>query len=265
VRHALPICTAVVLAFAILAKVWAEVSGRAAIDAVPAWRYLAAAHILFESVLLAWIVGGWWQPWLRRCCAVVFAVFAAVAAQRWYAGEVSCGCFGAIQVPPAATVALDAVLCLAWLRRTSEAGRPRLGLALAALGLCLAGAVLAPWSLPSRDLASTAPDPALLHGHWIVVAYRTDCSHCRRDFPAWLAEARRQTRRRPLFGPAAPAPRWAFARVGAREQTDDLWPGEGSGEGFLRIDWPKLDVTTTPLGIELRDGLVFGTTVRPWR
>lgn len=266
--RALSVCTAAVLAFAIGAKAWEQLSGRMAIDAVPAWHLLPAAHILFESALLAWIAGGWLQPWLSRCCVLVFAAFAIVATQRWAAGESSCGCFGAITVHPAVTVALDIVLCLAWLRQAGRASaplpsRPRLGLAAGLCGLCLAGGVLAPWSAPSGDLAASAPDPELLSGHWIVVAYRTDCSHCRRDFPTWLAEARRVSRRRPLFGPAAPAPRWAFARIGAFDQSDDLWPEDGSTAGLLRVDWPQLDVTTTPVGLELRDGRLVGTSIRP--
>ena len=262
----LPVSTASLLAFAVVTKTWEAFSNQTAIDATLTGAILAAAQILCESLLLAWIIGGWHATWLRRCCCSVFAVFAGVAGWRWFGGETSCGCFGAIHVPPAITCLLDLTLSLVWSRSVDGPGatrfRNRSGLVVAVVCAGIAVLIAVPWRTSPADVAATAPDPELRQGHWIVVAYRTDCSHCRRDFPTWLGEARRAVQRRPGRGQAAT--RWAFARLDPG-RPDDLWPVDGLGDDVLNVDWPQLVVGTTPMALELRDGRLVSLSIKPWR
>src|SRR5665213_1714021 len=68
--------------------------------------------IVSEIFIAVWLFSGHAPTWARRATMLLLAVFLCTAAWRWYAGEADCGCFGAVAIHPAWTMALGAVLLL---------------------------------------------------------------------------------------------------------------------------------------------------------
>lgn len=184
---------------------------------------LSAAAVQVELAFAALLIFGCWPKQTLGAVAALFALFGAFSAYRGLAGYESCGCFGAFQVNPWITAALDAgLLCLAawgaW--RLPRGARQELqpfllaGGAYAVLGFSAAtvmalgaGASHADAALFEGDgtiildpdswvgkpfpLASYL-DPAipLQEGRWTILIHHHDCPHCQEAAPQYerLAE-----------------------------------------------------------------------------
>ncbi|HZL28956.1 MAG TPA: MauE/DoxX family redox-associated membrane protein [Acidobacteriaceae bacterium] len=68
--------------------------------------------IVSEVFIAVWLFSGHAPTWARRATMLLLTVFLCTAAWRWHAGDADCGCFGAVAIHPAWTMALDAVLLL---------------------------------------------------------------------------------------------------------------------------------------------------------
>jgi len=70
----------------------------------------------FELLLVSWLMSGWQQRAASITAMLFFLVLCCVAAIKWWSGELSCGCFGPVKVPPWVTTLLDAgvVAGLVW-------------------------------------------------------------------------------------------------------------------------------------------------------
>jgi hypothetical protein len=77
-------------------------------------RWLQLLWVELELGLGVWLLSGYRQRTARWAALVCFAMFAAVNAYQVWRGAPSCGCFGALYIPPLASLALDGC-CLAGL------------------------------------------------------------------------------------------------------------------------------------------------------
>jgi hypothetical protein len=90
-------------------------------------RKLAEALLIVGAELgvAVWLLSGIAEVWSRRAAMLLLMVFMVVAAQRLLAGNNDCGCFGAVRVPPALTLAFDStsLAALFWLGRAKTGVR----------------------------------------------------------------------------------------------------------------------------------------------
>ncbi len=167
------------------------------------------------------LVSGLWTRLAWAAALATFLFFSAISLHKALRGEVSCGCFGAIQVNPWHTFTLDVfiVLLLALFRpkwkEIRPVARPRLRLAAALVVLLGAGvpaalamAAYIPASLspegeikgdtrfvvlePERWIGNNFPllkqidvGPRLAQGQWTVVLFHHDCPACRKALPQY--------------------------------------------------------------------------------
>jgi hypothetical protein len=199
----------------------APVTGRSVLES----RGFLVALVEVEFLLGVWLLSGLFRRaawWAALAC---FSAFAPVALFKALSGERDCGCFGAVEVNPWLTAALDAAAVaalLAFRPRPTPDRRPG-GQALhAAAAAALAAAVAVPSSIAMARSAPAAvsaggdllgnsryvvlepetwvggPFPLLKHidckdnlstGNWLVVLYRHDCSHCVESIPGYEEKA----------------------------------------------------------------------------
>jgi len=86
--------------------------------------WLSAGEIVFEWMLAAWLISGRRSGLSRFAALVSFGAFAGISTGRWLAHASSCGCFGAVPIPPAATVGVD-LLAIMGLLSIGVVGKPR--------------------------------------------------------------------------------------------------------------------------------------------
>jgi len=97
----------------------------AADEPVFANRELAALGVVAEFALGLWLLSGLFPRAARLSAVCTFTVFFVVSLERSWAGETSCGCFGAVSVPPWTTAGIDVLLiALIILRRQPLPLRP---------------------------------------------------------------------------------------------------------------------------------------------
>lgn len=173
--------------------------------AAPWWTI---AVVVFESLLAAWLLGGW-RP--KACCTlamVTFSVFAAAGLLAALRGQERCDCFGQVQMPIAIMVPLNLAVAGALAASISACGTAAAESPPLAGGLSRAAAVLgavplvaaasaAAWSLVlnsrqgsitlTPELVSERPAVFLAHvqngselarGRWVLLVYRSDCGRC---------------------------------------------------------------------------------------
>jgi hypothetical protein len=70
--------------------------------------------VALEVVLAAWCGSGWQRRGAALVSCLLFLAFSGYTALQWWSGAASCGCFGSLAVPPAATFTLDVLMAL-WL------------------------------------------------------------------------------------------------------------------------------------------------------
>jgi hypothetical protein len=164
------------------------------------------------------LLSGLWKRLAWTTALATFLFFAAVSLHKALRGEVSCGCFGTVQVNPWQTFALDVVVVtlLALFRPENlPVTRPRLRLAVvlavlvgAGVPAALAMADYSPARLsPTGEIRGDArfvvlePEhwvgqnfpllkqidvgPRLAQGQWTVVLFHHDCPACRKALPEY--------------------------------------------------------------------------------
>lgn len=193
------------------------------------WWVLAIAALI-ELIAGAILLSGLWPKpsWLLGL--LLFAVFGCVALYKTFNNSASCGCFGDVHVPPQYMAAFDlcAVVALLFTRRGAllmakrmryEESARRAKLAFLIMSLST-GIVVTIYAMSfTRDASidesgfisssgTVVLDPAnwvgrrfalsnhidigkqLDSGQWLLVLYRSDCSHCREVVPRYAARAR---------------------------------------------------------------------------
>lgn len=183
--------------------------------ASPALRYLVPLQIAAEAGLgLLALSGVWWRQ-LRWLALVFFSAFALYSFHLATSGAATCGCFGALNVHPWWTFAIDAAVVaglaasIAWgTNAVPIVARPRQAIALAMLcGVALGGTVFAAAlraagssSLAAGDglvvlepeawIGQRLPiaefiDADLSQGEWTVLLHRHDCPDCQEATPQY--------------------------------------------------------------------------------
>ena len=202
-------------------------SGQATIGPWAAPRWLAAGLAFWEAGLGLALCLGIASRTARLAGAVTYGGFALLA--TWWAstGTASCGCFGAVAMPPLIMAPLDALLAGALIVMARSQGQGSGGARAAAGGrrLALAGGIavlVAAWGATGPPAvrvgahlpAALALPAACTQGTWVLCFYRSTCARCRHDLPLWLAQAR--------FDAALLHPRtWAFIAVDGGDGGDD--------------------------------------------
>lgn len=152
---------AMLLLTAALLKAWPMATGQAIDTQVASLGKLIL--IQGEILLALWLISGINAAWAFRAAMVFFAGAALVNLRSIWLGEVSCGCFGIVEVPPRLTLSLNVVLLtlLALTRPLAELNsnrssthRVRLGGRLASI--CLSVVVLSAAGTFARDYRRTA-------------------------------------------------------------------------------------------------------------
>ncbi len=185
-------------------------------------RWFLIGVVEFELLLGLCLVCGVFRDAVWFVTLGCFSVFGCVALYKALSGEVSCGCFGSVQVHPWYTFSLDSVAVVTllrwrpevrqfsgWIRETGPSWRLATVLTVWLL-VGLPGA----WSMTSFEAASVNAEgdflgdgqivvlepetwvgkrfPLLGHvdigdsladGQWIVLLYHHDCPHCQDVLP----------------------------------------------------------------------------------
>ena len=207
-----------------------------ATEPVPETSLLTSRWFLIIWVETEIVLGLWFLTGLARRAAwgaalACFSVFSLVTLYKALSGDVSCGCFGRVEVSPWYTFVLDvaAVGALVLFRpdtRTpvrATTSRARFGVAAAAgfvvvIGAGLAAILYSPSTLSDdgqivgeKRVVLLKPEtwvgrawPLLGHidigkqlakGKWTVVLYHHDCPHCEERVPQFEREARKRAGR----------------------------------------------------------------------
>lgn len=207
------ILVAAVLLVAATLKIYQLSTGLVRGSGLLANRWVSLAEADFEIVLALWLLSGCYRRLVWLVTLACFVTFSGITASKHFAGAASCGCFGAVQVPPLATLLLDVslVLMLLFLRpRPRPAGEShrrglRAGVVVAAIAVIATAIPVIRYS-PSRlgrdgNLIGTdrtvllepeewvgQPLPIAKHidiadelsrGDWTVVLVHTGCEECR--------------------------------------------------------------------------------------
>lgn len=170
-------------------------------------RWLQYVLVEYEVLLAAWLLSGFAQAACRKVALATFAGFGCYALYLAVTGAVSCGCFGAAEMNPWWTFALDCVVFLLvwrWMPTTSVSRVTRLAGVVAlpiAVGIALAIIVAAQPRAAIADGITTSGSTVLLepekwvgkpfplfayidigerlrHGSWELLIYRHDCAKC---------------------------------------------------------------------------------------
>jgi hypothetical protein len=185
------------------------------------YRWSLALLVEGELCLGLLLLSGLWKRLAWATALATFLFFAVVSLHKSLRGEASCGCFGAVQVNPWHTFALDVgvVALLALFRpgrpEIQPIARPRLRLA-AALAVLVGAGVPAALAMASYSPARLSPDGEirgdarfvvleperwvgknfpllkqidvglrLAQGQWTVVLFHHDCPACRQALPQY--------------------------------------------------------------------------------
>ena len=215
-------------------------------------------------------------------CVGVFALFAGYATWLLAGGADSCGCFGAADVPPAATLVVDllALIALAFCRPAAAGGPAFNGAAAWQVGVPLwvmaavgPPAAVAMTSFQAGSLTEAygavvlepdtwtgQPLPILEHvdiptaldeGRWTLVLYRNACGGCTEEVP-------RHERQADEWAAAGRDERVALVSVPPHAAAADDLPSGASAAVVGRLDDRRDWFVRTPTVVRLVDGVVVG-------
>lgn len=252
-------------------------------------RWFLVFSVEFELLLGLCLISGLFvrTVWLTTLSS--FALFSCISLYKALSGEVSCGCFGSVQVNPWYTLCLDLAVVGALMRYRpalwgKEAGidtRPA-SYYRVVFGMWLVVAVSAGWGM-SRFEATTVSDDGMFLGDgeivvlepetwtgnrfplfahidrgeqlarksWLVVLYHHDCPQCREVLPSYeLLAAAEANEGQPSV---------------ALVEVPPFGPREGGDSSTSPVHRARLQDTKdwfvqTPTEIQLTDGIV--TAVR---
>ena len=242
-------------------------------------RPWAAMLVEGELLLALWLLVGGHARLAWAVCVGLFASFAGYTLWRLVAGAGSCGCFGAVGVPPAAALSLD-LLVLAALAccRPAESAPTALWRTALPVGLLVLVGTPAAFAMtayrPAVAEGGAVPDAAVVllepdsgigqpfpltgrvdvaadlgTGHWTVVLYRHDCAECIEQIP----KHERHADRLDTGGSGA---RVALIAVPPHVAAADDLPSGTSAAVLGRLaDGPRWFVRT-PAVLTLHDGTV---------
>ena len=100
----------VLLLFAVGTKVWQLATVPELGDGLLHARWFNIFVVEFELAFVIWLIFGMFPELTRLATIGLFTVFAGTSLYKALSGESSCGCFGAVQVNPWWTFALDVIL-----------------------------------------------------------------------------------------------------------------------------------------------------------
>lgn len=75
-----------------------------------AWQSVMNLVVAVEVVLGLWLLRGFWSARINRFTIALFSTFAVITTGKAVLGHASCGCFGAVAVPPVYTAVFDVLV-----------------------------------------------------------------------------------------------------------------------------------------------------------
>jgi len=251
------------------------------------YRVLAIG-VEFEIVLGLWLLSGARTRLSWMAAAAAFAGFSIVSLYKGISGEVSCGCFGSVEISPWYTLIMDSGLlgALVWFRPKSGQSTPpprfrkvRIATAAVVAGTaCLTvGATMAAYS-PARlsddgvivgddrfvvlepDRWVGKPLPLLGHidagdrlgrGTWTIILYHHDCPHCRKALPEIRKLAKELS-----AAAGGGAGRFALVEMPPYAPKDSEAVVSGSNGLSAKLSSERDWFAVTPTLISLKDGRV---------
>jgi hypothetical protein len=248
-------------------------------DLEPSGR-LAVIASVGEVIAGAALISGVRGYWVRRGCLALFFVFTIFAIGKAFRGASSCGCFGALRVPPWATACFDltsaGVLVLAPVGLTTF---PRQRVAiftamsclLLSLGLWLNLRAARATALAVEDSSGGVGSLSVLqpkswigqpftlarhielgdqlnHGRWILLLVHHDCDHCLAAIPRYLAMAGHAR--------AVTAAQLAIVEMPPYGEQPLIATSQSSQVLLGRLDAQRDWFAVMPLAILLEDGIV---------
>ncbi len=231
-------------------------------------RAIALVIGILEILMAAWLLSNWISHFSRVISIVIFTAFCMNAFGKYLAGEISCGCFGSIEVPPLLTAALDLAVIgtlYSW-QPDKSARRPSLML-VALTSLFVMIAAMAALNFSSRSLTDLGDvvgegevvvvdtehwvgkrlplirfihgKRKFLQGKWLLVLYHADCPVCQRLIDAAIQG--------PLKMPIAFVEVPPFQSPNRSDRSDLIWRKLSDGHQWF---------VTAPEILELDDGVV---------
>jgi hypothetical protein len=245
-----------------------ELIGNPALGTLYGSKWLEAGLVEYEVLLASWLLTGVAQHWCRWTMLATFFGFGCYATYVGVLGDVSCGCFGPVQVNPWWTLGLDCIALIFLWRWTPAATKLHFAFLAAALAiavvfsLAVVGSLLVQPKLAFSEgflvedsIVFLQPEQwvgnkflladyvdrgeKLMKGTWTVLLYHHDCPKCQEVLHRYDEMALFQTNHVMLI---------EVPPFGERALFD------GADIGHLRddIDW----FVTTPIEISLLDGRV---------
>jgi hypothetical protein len=236
-----------------------------------AWSWSSEWLIVaVEGILSLWLLAGYRWGLLRMVLAAWFAALAGASTVKIFRGEVSCGCFGQVQVSPWITLGIDVAALVALGLATSGSFRAlrRAGLIAAQLAIAaLLGSVAFSFRASAEPAGLVTLEPAdwigkpwplmkyvdqrdvISRGKWVVLLYTPQCRNCMAAIEEYDALAT-------TWQANHLAARVALIDVTASSSNDDTaefsaLPG--------KLDAPPGWLIHTPTIVLLRDGTVMST------
>jgi hypothetical protein len=239
---------------------------------MPVSAWLLSALVGIELTLAWWLCVLRAHRWILSAAALLFAVFAAWTGYQAVHGELSCGCFGPMPIPPVVMLVVDTVVAAGlWTcvrTSTTDGVRPWHWTGMVIILVGVACAVM--WGRPPfPDQRGEAPinsvpapgwryrvgmsvgvaDPRLSRGTWRVICYRYACPHCQAHLATWAYAAREA---------AAAGEQWAFLWLDDPSISTDLLSDRMAG---TLPRWQRtMPMMRTPALLTVADGVVTAVT-----
>lgn len=259
-------------------------------DSLLSSRWMVGVVIGWEAVLGIALGRGVFAAGTHVAAMLWFTVLFGVSLFRWLAGDVSCGCFGSVEVPPLWTTVFNAAAVLLLARtlplakRCETLGRHQAVQAFATLAMLsvLTAVWLASYKGPTTTLASAEDeigsttnvslqpetwlgkklpilkfidgDLPLKSGNWIIVLHSHGCPSCRKETPRWELFAR-------VLAKERETPRVAFVEVPPFGSLSETILASLSGAvAYSRLDPLYQWSTPLPTALRLSEGVVTELT-----
>ncbi len=273
-----PTLAAVLLVIASGFKIWQLIAEPDPhLGTIPVSTWVLASLITGEVVLAWWLCVAHRHRLVLATAAALFTAFAAWTAWQTIRGDLSCGCFGPMQVPPMLMLAIDLLMAIGLWGGVRGSTFLRSRWWHWAGAVCLAGSIagMAAWGRPrdadapaattTTSVAAHAPtppgwryrpgmslgiaDPQVRRGTWRVICYRYACPHCQAHLATWAYTAREA---------ATAGEQWAFLWLDDPALSTDLLSDRMAG---TLPRWQRtMPMMRTPALLTVIDGVVTAVT-----